>query len=485
MRRICVASVVVAVMAGAGALVAVGTSSVDSASAAPGPAGVEVDVERTWTEAWGFEPGERFSPGYIHGQEAWGSLGGSASEAFVEIANPRTGTQHLRITDDPDRGLAVAMGTVSPYAHDSHADSSSVSVWVSIATLGGGDFDVSALAPSQGFAAPSQGLSTATVIFRSIGDIAVLDVTGFGVDVVDTGSDWTQGSYVQLVIDVDPVADTITYWYGGTQIYTSAGGLFGGTVIEQVAFSKDFGGGHADFDDLVIDRGLSPLIVDLHRWSFTTDGADSAGGADAVLHNGAGVVGGALVLDGADDYAVLPIAATLASLTDVSVEMWTTWTGGRSWERFFDFGNDTNVYWFMTPRSSHTDLPRVAITTGSYNTEQRTDAPDPFPLGTPTHVVFTLAGNDVAYQSRLYVNGTRVATHSETSPLDPAELGTLANLWLGRSQYPPDPYFMGSIDEFAICSGVLGDLDVLERYRGVFFDGFESGGTTHWSATMP
>jgi len=478
MRRICVASVVVVVMAGAGALVAVGTSSVDSASAAPGPAGVEVDVERNWTETWGFEPGERFSPGHVYGQEAWGSLGGSASEAFVEIANPRTGTQHLRITDDPDRGLAVATGTVSPYAHDSHADSSSVSVWVSIATSGGGGFHVSALAPSQG-------LATATVIFTSTGDILVMDDTGSGVDDVDTGSDWTQGGYVQLVIDVDPVADTITYWYGGTQIYTSAGGVFGGTVIEQVAFSKDFGGGHADFDDLVIDRGLWLFTWDLHRWSFTTDGADSAGGADAVLHNGAGVVGGALVLDGADDYAVLPIAATLASLTDVSVEMWTTWTGGRSWERFFDFGNDTNVYWFMTPRSSHTDLPRVAITTGSHNTEQRTDAPDPFPMDTRTHVVFTLDGDGIANQSRLYVNGTRVATHSETSPLDPAELGTLANLWLGRSQYPADPYFMGSIDEFAICGGVLGDLDVLERYRGIFFDSFESGGTTRWSTTMP
>jgi hypothetical protein len=55
-------------------------------------------------------------------------------------------------------------------------------------------------------------------------------------------------------------------------------------------------------------------------------------GGNAVLHNGASVSGGALVLDGVDDYAELPVSSTLRVLTDVSVEMWVTWTGARSWQ---------------------------------------------------------------------------------------------------------------------------------------------------------
>ncbi|HSL16886.1 MAG TPA: LamG domain-containing protein [Methylomirabilota bacterium] len=246
--------------------------------------------------------------------------------------------------------------------------------------------------------------------------------------------------------------------------------------------------------------GTTPLYVDsssveltvvpprevLHQWSFTTDGRDSVGGADAVLYNISTPVAGALVLDGVDDYAELPIAATLSSLTYVSVEMWVTWTGSSSWERFFDFGTGTEVNWFMTPRASQTTNPRVAITTGGNPAEQRIDAPSPFPGSTRTHVVFTLDGAGASEQFKLYMNGDRVATHSEASALDPAELGPLTNIWLGRSQYPADPYLDAAIDELVIHGTVLTDFEVDQRHRGeIFADTFEWGTTGRWSLAVP
>jgi len=317
-------------------------------------------------------------------------------------------------------------------------------------------------------------------MFSWDGSIEVADWSGMW---VDTGFDWTPGAYVQLVIDVDPAGDTITYWYGGTQIFSQSVGR--STVIERVTLMRDdgdVGSGYADFDDLVIERGsLEPT---LHRWSFTTDGSDPVGGADAVLVNGAHVSGGALVLDGADDYAELPIADTLKCLTDVSVEAWVVWQGATSWERIFDFGDDTTKNWFMTPCTLQTGMPRVAITDAGIAGEQRTDSSWLCPLNERAHLVFTLDGDATSDQAKLYINGTLVGTYSGASALDPRELGRLGNLWLGRSQYPQDPFFMGKIEEFAIYGTVLSELQVLELYR-IFADGFESGGTDRWSATSP
>lgn len=468
--RIFVTAVVVT--GGAGFAVAAAGTSEASEEVRPAPsASVEALVDHV--ETWGFEPDEGFNPGYIGGQAGWASINGTA-EAHIDTVHPHTGTQHLRISWDPEFAPGGAYtGARSPTVPDMVADTSSLSMWVAIGATGGADYEIALIARQQG-------LNTARVYFDNSGDIRVTDDD---YHVVDTGFDWTPGSYVQLEIRVDPVDDEINYHYGGNLIFTS--GLLAGKVIEDVMLLSDNSqnGEHADFDDLIIERGrLGPL---LHRWSFTTDGTDSVGGAHAVLHNGASVSGGALVLDGVDDYAELPILDTLRLLTDVSVEIWVTWTGWRSWERFFDFGDNTNINWFMTPSASQTAKPRVAITATGNPGEQRTDAPEPFPYGTRTHVVYTLDGDGSSDQSKLYIDGALVAVHHEDSPLDPAEIGPFANNFLGKSQYAVDPYFTGAIDEFIIYSTVLTDLEVSEHYRAIFSDGFEGGDASAWLDTQP
>lgn len=474
MRKTLVATIAVIGLAGAGTAMTAENASVVS-DASPASSGAVSSSEVLVGETWGFEAGEGFVPGAVEGQVGWTISPASTAEPHIDTANPHAGAQHLRISRDPGIDSAYWTEAFSPYVQDTVPDASTVSVWVAIGATGGAEYDVRLWDSS------AASRTTAEVLFEDDGSILVHSDTGC---CVDTGFDWVPGVYVRLVINVDPITDTITYWYGGDQIYSSV--VFDGTAVEQVFLSRYNvqSAEHGDFDDLVIDRGLV-VPPALHHWSFESDGSDSVGGADAVLHNGASIAGGALVLDGVDGYAELPIAATLSSLTDVSVEMWVTWAGDRSWERFFDFGTGTAVNWFMTPSASQTGKPRVAITTGGNPGEQSTDAPDWFPSDTRTHVVFTLDGDGASNQSRLYIDGALVAGQSFASPLDPAELGALTNIWLGRSQYESDPYLEGSIDELILYGGVLGDLQVLERYRDIFTDGFESGVTSAWSRAVP
>ncbi len=466
MRSFLVATVVVASVAFAGASSAVDTTSDTTGGAIP-PAGGERAEEVLAGESWGFEPGEGFLPGWIGVQVGWTSLSGTA-EAHIETANPRSGAQHLRVQMDPAIGMG-SVGAVSPFVHDMVPDPSSVSVWVSISAGYGCGVDLL-----------SQGGVTASVFFDGVtGQIMVRDQTGL----VDTGFDWIADSYAPLRIDVDPADDLITYRIGGTPIHVS--NVFGGTVVEQVQFMMpNFSDTVADFDGLAIDRGcVGPAC---HRWTFTADASDSVGDRDALPSTGASISGGALVLDGIDDFAVLPIADTLQALTDVSVEAWVVWRGGSAWERIFDFGNNTNVNWFMTPNASQTGRPRVAITMGGTASEQRVDAVCSCPLDELTHLVYTLDGDAPSDQGNLFMNGTLVGTYDGALPLDPAELGRLDHIYVGKSQYPADPYFEGKIDEFAIYGTALTPAQVLDLFRvRVFSDGFESGDTSGWSAGVP
>jgi len=464
MRDALVAAVVVVSAAVVGAAVVVDAASEASGSVNPPVSGKSSEGVLA-EEAWSFEPGEGFVPGWIGVQVGWTAISGTA-EGHIDTANPRWGTQHLRVQYDPAVGMG-STGAVSPFVHDMVPDPTSVSVWTSIS--GGYGCGVDLL---------SQGSMTASVFFSgTTGRIEVLEPGGW----VDTGDSWTPGSYVRLEIEIDPAGDLITYRYGGATIHVS--NLFGGTVVEQVQFMMpNYDGTVADFDSLVIDRGCVGPVC--HRWTFSGDAADSVGGCDALPSTGAQIAGGALVLDGVDDYAVLPIADTLEALTDVSVEAWVVWSGGSSWERIFDFGNTTNVYWFMTPQASQTAKPRVAITTGGVTYEQSTDSMWSCPLGERIHLVFTLDGDGASDQGRLYMNGTLVGTYDGASALDPAELGRLNHIYLGKSQYIQDPYFMGEIEEFAIYGTVLTPAQVLDLYR-VFADGFESGDTSRWSTAVP
>lgn len=173
-----------------------------------------------------------------------------------------------------------------------------------------------------------------------------------------------------------------------------------------------------------------------------------------------GQIGGALQLDGTDDYVDLPIGSVVASLTNCTFATWVNWSGlGDIWQRIFDFGSGANVNMFLTPSALNGPM-RFAITTTGYTAEDRATAPDTLASGWH-HVAVAIDAS--AHTIILYLDGSAVAQNTQAT-LNPSDLGATTNNWLGRSQYP-DPYFNGSLDDFRIYNYVLKEADITALYN--------------------
>jgi len=160
------------------------------------------------------------------------------------------------------------------------------------------------------------------------------------------------------------------------------------------------------------------------------------------------LTGSAVSLNGSNAYVSLP-NALLSDVADCTIAAWVFWNGGSNWARIFDLGAGQGRYMFLTPKSS-AGVVRFAITTNSGVGEQAIVGTAALPTGVWTHVAVTLAGAT----GSLYVNGVAVGTNSAMTAA-PFRMSNTSQNWLGRSQYPTDPYFNGLIDEFRLYNGVL------------------------------
>ena len=165
--------------------------------------------------------------------------------------------------------------------------------------------------------------------------------------------------------------------------------------------------------------------------------------------------GRALVLDGTSGHATLPIGSLIASVDSITVATWVNWTGSGTWQRIFDFGNDTDVYMFMTAQSG--SGMRFAITTGSNaaGAESMVTADSALPGGW-RHVAVTIDG--ATGEMVLYLDG--LAADSGTAETLPSDLGNTTQNWIGNSQWEGDDTFLGSIDDFRIYDRALSDGEV-------------------------
>jgi O-glycosyl hydrolase len=205
----------------------------------------------------------------------------------------------------------------------------------------------------------------------------------------------------------------------------------------------------------------APAPALAHRYSFSettgTTVADSVGGSfwNGALPSGGTFAGGQLTLSSASQqYVSLPsgIAATLSNFT---IEVWARLNSTASWNRLFDFGNNTTTYMFLTPQNGSTSRLRFAITTSGGAGEQQINGTSALSAGAWYHVTVAFNGNT----GILYVNGVAVGTNNAMT-LKPASLGITSNNYLGRSQYPADPYLNGVLDEFRIYSVALSAAEI-------------------------
>jgi hypothetical protein len=183
-----------------------------------------------------------------------------------------------------------------------------------------------------------------------------------------------------------------------------------------------------------------------------TTAADASGNAHTgTLVNAAWTAvsaGYAVALSGSNAYVNLP-SGLLDGFTDCTIAAWVRWSGGGWQQRIFDFGSGTDKYIYLSPSGTNGVLHFGISICGPVGEQTIVDTAA-LPANTWTHVAVTLSGTT----GTLYVNHNAVATNTAMLDSQLRSINT-SRSWLGRSQFPADPYFNGFIDEFRIYKGVL------------------------------
>jgi hypothetical protein len=209
-------------------------------------------------------------------------------------------------------------------------------------------------------------------------------------------------------------------------------------------------------DDAVVNLVVGASGGLLAHYQFEGNTADNSGGGAGVATGGpayeTGLFDRAIRLDGADDFVRLP-AGLVDSLADITIAARVRWDGGGTWQRIFDFGNNTSQYMVLSPRTGPGTLRFTISLNGNAAGAEQILETAPLPIGEWTHVAVSLIGNT----GTLYVNGAAVDTRTIT--LDPSSLAPVNN-YLGKSQFA-DPLFNGLIDDFRIYNRGLTSAEVL------------------------
>lgn len=218
-------------------------------------------------------------------------------------------------------------------------------------------------------------------------------------------------------------------------------------------------GGNAEAGGDGGDAGnLDSGLIAFYRFDETsgTNASDSSGnGHTAKMMNGATFVAGqqnnAASMNGNTQYVNLP-DGIVNGLTSFSVSTWVYLNSVSAWIRVFDFGTGQTKYVFMTADANNVtpNVFRFGITTNGNGMEQQVDDPPVLPVGSWQHVAIALGGGTAT----LYLNGAQVGQNTAMT-LSPSSLGAANQNWIGRSQFPLDPYLDGKIDNFRIYSRAL------------------------------
>ncbi|KPJ66346.1 MAG: hypothetical protein AMJ43_08380 [Coxiella sp. DG_40] len=162
-----------------------------------------------------------------------------------------------------------------------------------------------------------------------------------------------------------------------------------------------------------------------------------------------GYDGNALQFNGINDYVSLPVGEDINSLTSSTLATWVNFSGGGDWQNIFNFGTGTTNYIYLCP-STDAEVMYVGITTPE-TAEDAVSAPDALPSDWH-HVAVTI--NADSNVMTLYLDAWPVGENIAAT-LTLSNLGVTTENWLGRSRWPNEPYFNGSMDDFRIYDYAL------------------------------
>lgn len=172
--------------------------------------------------------------------------------------------------------------------------------------------------------------------------------------------------------------------------------------------------------------------------SFDEELPEGATGYDLSILD-EGVYGNCAWFNASTSYIDLPDNIT-AGVTDFTMAAWVNITGTtKGWQRMIDLGNGTASYAFLGIPSATTDI-RGAMKVNN-GTEIKLSAQGVVKKNEWMHVAFVQEGN----VGTVYVNGEAKAT--ATLPSTFSAMGNTTQNYIGRSQFPADPYYNGYLDE--------------------------------------
>lgn len=186
---------------------------------------------------------------------------------------------------------------------------------------------------------------------------------------------------------------------------------------------------------------------------------DDWGAWDATLNNNAqwtdGQKTGAVSISKTEKgYLQLPTGAveTLGNFT------FATWMKvGANHCRIFDFGNSTSTF-MMLNLGTNSIRYKITCKTGTYALEV------PYTINTDTWTHFALVQD--SSEIRIYADGLLIGDGTMEKVVYPKDMGATTNNYIGRSQWPNDPYCDHVYDDFRFYDKALDSDNIMSLYQG-------------------
>jgi len=199
------------------------------------------------------------------------------------------------------------------------------------------------------------------------------------------------------------------------------------------------------------------------KYPFSGSARDVSGHGHDGTVNGArpvedryGNASSAYDFNGTADYISFPAARYFSG--DFTVSAWVNMNEITRWCRLFDFGNGhdaQNVFLALSKMFTGNPTGDVFGPAGRNYKEVVSEAK--IPLNQWNHLVFTLEGNT----ARVYLNRELVA--AQTNFLQPPAVNR-SNNFLGKSNWPQDPFTKATIDDFIIYDRALNEAEIHALY---------------------
>ena len=273
------------------------------------------------------------------------------------------------------------------------------------------------------------------------GDASAILTWDFTYDVLYTiyRSDAADGTYTTVVDS-----------YNGSR-YVDKSNISNGSTYYYKIVGKNSIGESPESEILVAQPGKGQH---LHLTFNENTGAvayDEWGGYHGTLEDGAewttGEDGSVVSLSTTNKSYIRLKEDVVSDLDDFTIA---TWFKGpeRGNSRVFDFGNGTGIFMVLVPRYSATQARyKITCPAGTYTADMDCVIPD----DRWVHIALTQEGKVLKF----YMDGQLVYTGENTEGVNPSHMGPTPNNYLGRSQWPSDPYTNQTYDDFSIYNYAL------------------------------